>query len=52
MKITKKDARVFVLGMIAFLAIECIYNWKESKDAFTRGYKSSLTLQSPKSNTA
>ena len=38
MKITKRDVRVFVLGMIAFLAIESIYNWKESKDAFMRGW--------------
>lgn len=38
MKITKRDVRVFVLGMVAFLAIESIYNWEESKDAFMRGY--------------
>lgn len=38
MKINKRDAKVFVLGMIAFLALESIYNWKETKDAFLKGY--------------
>jgi hypothetical protein len=41
MKITKRDIRVFVLGMLAFLAFESIYNWEESKEAFMRGWNES-----------
>ncbi|UQD54850.1 hypothetical protein [Flavobacterium sp. K5-23] len=38
MKITKRDINVFVLGMLAFLAFETIYNWEESKSEFMRGW--------------
>jgi len=38
MKITKRDIRIFILGMIAFFAIESIYSWKETKSEFLRGW--------------
>ncbi|SDW86835.1 hypothetical protein [Flavobacterium degerlachei] len=37
-KITKRDVRIFILGMIAFFAIESIYSWKETKSEFLRGW--------------
>lgn len=40
MKVTSRDVRVFVLGMLAFLVFESIYNWEESKAAFMDGYHS------------
>lgn len=39
MKITKRDFRVFVLGMIAFFAIESIYNYKEVKQDISNGWR-------------
>ncbi len=38
MKITKRDVRVFVLGMIAFFAIESIYSSKEVKQDISNGW--------------
>lgn len=38
MKVTSRDVRVFVLGMLAFLVFESIYNWEGSKQAFLSGY--------------
>lgn len=38
MKIAQRDVRIFVLGMIAFFAIESIYNYKEVKQDIYNGW--------------
>jgi hypothetical protein len=38
MKIKKRDAIIFVLGMFAFLVFEIIYNWDGSQQGFLGGY--------------
>jgi hypothetical protein len=39
MKVTKRDVRIFILGMIAFFAIESIYNWEDVKQDISRGWQ-------------
>jgi hypothetical protein len=50
MKITKRDVRVFVLGMLAFFAFESIYNWDETKSEFLRGWNDVSNSSITKSN--
>ena len=38
MNISKRDVKVFLLGMLTFFLIESILNWKETKDSFLRGW--------------
>ncbi|SEA00551.1 hypothetical protein SAMN05443667_101583 [Flavobacterium gillisiae] len=38
MKVTKRDVRVFLLGTLAFFIFESIYNWKENKSDFLKGW--------------
>ena len=37
-RITKRDVKIFLLGMLIFFLIESILNWKETKDSFMRGW--------------
>jgi hypothetical protein len=50
MKITKRDIRVFVLGMLAFFAFESIYNWEETKSEFLRGWNDGSNPSATKAN--
>lgn len=38
MKITKRDAIFFVLGLVAFFVVGTIYDWEGSKKAFRDGF--------------
>lgn len=38
MKVTQRDVRVFLLGTLAFFIFESIYNWKENKSDFLKGW--------------
>jgi hypothetical protein len=38
MKIKKRDVLLFVLGIVAFLVFEIIYNWDGSQRAFLSGW--------------
>jgi hypothetical protein len=40
MKIKKRELLIFVLGMLAFLIFEIIYNWDGSQQAFLSGWNS------------
>jgi hypothetical protein len=40
MKIIKRDAFLFILGIITFLVFEIIYNWDGSQKAFLSGWYS------------
>lgn len=51
MKVTSRDVRVFVLGMLAFLVFESIYNWKDTKESFMRGWNNGYSqLSTTKTN--
>jgi hypothetical protein len=45
MKITKRDVRIFMLSMIAFFAIESIYNWEEVKQDISNGWNDGYNQQ-------
>ncbi|MEQ9378291.1 MAG: hypothetical protein RIG68_24075 [Imperialibacter sp.] len=38
MKITKRDVKFFLLGLLAMLVIETIYDWEGTKQAFKDGW--------------
>lgn len=43
-KITKRDVKFFVLGMLAFFVLEALYNWEENVASFKEGFKAGLTV--------
>jgi len=38
MKITKRDFKFFILGIICLLIFEAIYDWENTVDSFKRGW--------------
>lgn len=46
MKLTKRDLRIFLLGMLAMFAIECIYDWKDTVASFKKGYNEAGMVKS------
>lgn len=38
MKITKRDAIFFILGLVTFFVVGTIYDWEGSKKAFRDGF--------------
>jgi len=39
-QITKRDVKIFFLGMLAMLLITLIYEWEDAKAGFKEGYES------------
>ena len=42
--ITKRDIKVFLIGMLAMLLIEAVYDWDSTIRGFKDGYKSGSGL--------
>ena len=40
LNITKRDIKVFILGLVSMLVIESICDWKSTKKAFIDGWNS------------
>lgn len=38
MKITKREVRFFLLGMLAMFLVEVVWDWKDSVAEFKRGF--------------
>lgn len=40
-KITKRDIKIFLLGMLAMLALATVYDWENNWSEFQRGFNES-----------
>lgn len=38
MKISKREIKIFALGMFAFFTFQTIYDWKQVKEDVSRGF--------------
>lgn len=45
MKITKREVRFFLLGMLAMFLVEAVWDWKDSLAAFKRGFNEAGTVE-------
>lgn len=43
MKITKRDVKVFILGMLAMFIIAALWDWPENLQAFKDGWNGART---------
>ncbi len=41
-KITSRDIRFFILGIVSFFVIDIIWNWDEAVEAFNRGQQDAM----------
>jgi len=48
MKITKRDIKVFLLGMLTFLLLETVFYWDEAVADFKEGFRDgTISYQEP-----
>lgn len=48
--ITKRDIKVFILGMLTFLCLQIAFNWDETIGAFVSGVKDGYKQEQENSN--
>ena len=46
LKITKRDVKFFIAGVIAFLIFSFVWDWDNNVQAFKDGYKDSRSIES------